>query len=155
VGGLSIISIGAGFFLLTPSSQCRQCWSPFILPESRDPEAKPGLDWQGALLVLIGLGSITYGLIALPILKWSDPTVLASISAGLILLGAFVWVEGHSRAPMLPLTIFRSRAFSLINILTLLLYGALGGVFFFLPFALIQVRGYPATFAGATFLLSR
>ena len=124
----------------------------YHVPESRDPEAKPGLDWQGALLVLIGLGSITYGLIALPILKWSDPTVLASICAGLILLGAFVWVEGHSRAPMLPLTIFRSRAFSLINILTLLLYGALGGIFFFLPFALIQVRGYPATFAGATFL---
>jgi len=63
-----------------------------------------------------------------------------------------VWVEGHSRAPMLPLTMFRSRAFSVINILTLLLYGALGGTFFFLPFALIQVRGYPATVAGAAFL---
>jgi MFS family permease len=47
---------------------------------------------------------------------------------------------------------FRSRAFSVINILTLLLYGALGGTFFFLPFALIQVRGYPATVAGAAFL---
>jgi Na+/melibiose symporter-like transporter len=102
--------------------------------------------------VLIGLGSITYGLIALPILKWSDPIVLASLSVGLVLLGAFVWVEGHSRAPMLPLTMFRSRAFSVINILTLLLYGALGGTFFFLPFALIQVRGYPATIAGAAFL---
>jgi MFS family permease len=122
------------------------------VPESRDPEAKPGLDWQGAALVLIGLGSITYGLIALPILKWSDPMVPASISVGLVLLGAFVWVEGHSRAPMLPLTMFRSRPFSVINTLTFLLYGALGGVFFFLPFALIQVRGYPATFAGATFL---
>src|SRR5262249_2911859 len=99
-----------------------------------------------------GLGSITYGLIALPILKWSDPIVLASLSAGLVLLGAFVWVEGHSRAPMLPLAMFRSRAFSVINILTLLLYGALGGTFFFLPFTLIQVRGYPATLAGAAFL---
>ena len=124
----------------------------YHVPESRDPEAKPGLDWKGALLVLIGLGSITYGLIALPILKWSDPIVLASLSVGLVLLGAFVRVEGHSRAPMLPLTMFRSRAFSVINILTLLLYGALGGTFFFLPFALIQVRGYPATIAGAAFL---
>jgi len=122
------------------------------VPGSRDPEAKPGLDWGGALLVLIGLGGITYGLIALPILKWSDPIVLTSLIAGLILLGAFVWVEGHSRAPMLPLTMFRSRTFGLINILTLLLYWALGGTFFFLPFALIQVRGYPATVAGAVFL---
>jgi EmrB/QacA subfamily drug resistance transporter len=124
----------------------------YHVPESRDPDAKPGLDWKGALLVLIGLGSITYGLMALPILKWSDPIVLASLSVGLVLLGAFVWVEGHSRAPMLPLTMFRSRAFSVINILTLFLYGALGGTFFFLPFALIQVRGYPATFAGVAFL---
>jgi predicted MFS family arabinose efflux permease len=124
----------------------------YHVPESRDPEAKPGLDWKGALLVLIGLGSITYGLIALPLLKWSDPIVLGSLSVGLVLLGAFVWVEGHSRAPMLPLTMFRSRAFSVINILTLLLYGALGGTFFFLPFALIQVRGYPGAFAGAAFL---
>jgi MFS family permease len=122
------------------------------VPESRDPEAKPGLDWQGALLVLIGLGSITYGLIALPILQWSDPIVLASISVGVILLGTFLWVEGRSRAPMLSLTMFRSRTFSVINILTLLLYGALGGAFFFLPFALIQVRGYPAALAGAAFL---
>jgi MFS family permease len=67
-------------------------------------------------------------------------------------VGAFLWVEGHSQAPMLSLTMFRSRTFSVINILTLLLYGALGGVLFFLPFALIQVRGYPATLAGATFL---
>ena len=58
----------------------------YHVPESRDPEAKPGLDWKGALLVLIGLGSITYGLIALPILKWSDPIVLASLSVGLVLL---------------------------------------------------------------------
>jgi EmrB/QacA subfamily drug resistance transporter len=122
------------------------------VPESHDPEAKPGLDWQGALLVLIGLGSITYGLIALPILEWSDPIVLASPSVGFVLLATFIWVERHSRAPMLSLSMFRSRAFSVINILTLLLYGALGGAFFFLPFALIQVRGYPATFVGAAFL---
>ena len=122
------------------------------VPESRDPEAKPGLDWQGGLLVLIGLGSITYGLIALPTLQLGDPILLASFTVGLSLLGAFLWVEGRSQAPMLPLTMFRSRAFCVINILTLLLYGALGGAFFFLPFALIQVRGYPATFAGAAFL---
>jgi hypothetical protein len=64
----------------------------------------------------------------------------------------FVGVEHWSRAPMLPLTLFRSRTFSAVNLLTLLLYAALGGVLFFLPFALIQVHGYPATLAGAAFL---
>ena len=48
--------------------------------------------------------------------------------------------------------LFRSRTFSAVNLLTLLLYAALGGVLFFLPFALIQVHGYPATLAGAAFL---
>ena len=43
---------------------------------------------------------------------------------------------------MMPLSLFRSRGFSGANLLTLLLYGALGGAFFFLPFNLIQVQGY-------------
>jgi hypothetical protein len=53
---------------------------------------------------------------------------------------------------MMPLGLFRSRTFSGINVLTLLLYSALGGAFFLLPFDLIQVHGYSATLAGAVFL---
>jgi MFS family permease len=53
---------------------------------------------------------------------------------------------------MLPLTLFRSRTFTAVNLLTLLLYGALGGALFFVPFSLIQVHGYQATLAGAAFL---
>ena len=72
-------------------------------------------------------------------------------------------VEARGSAPMVPLTLFRSPTFSGANLLTLLLYGALSGVMFFLPFNLIQVQGYPPTLAGAAlvpfillmFLLSR
>jgi len=78
--------------------------------------------------------------------------VWGSIAAGLLLLMGFVWVEGHSRAPMMPLDVFASRTFTGINLLTLLLYAALGGAFFFLPFDLIQVHLYSATLAGAAFL---
>jgi MFS family permease len=53
---------------------------------------------------------------------------------------------------MLPLRLFRSRTFSAVNLLTLFLYAAIGGAFFFLPFALIQVEGFPAVLAGAAFL---
>jgi MFS family permease len=53
---------------------------------------------------------------------------------------------------MLPLGLFRSRTFSAVNLLTLLLYAALGGALFFLPFALIQIHGYSAALAGAAFL---
>jgi MFS family permease len=53
---------------------------------------------------------------------------------------------------MLPLDLFRSRTFTAANVSTLLLYAALGGAFFFLPFSLIQVHGYSATATGAAFL---
>jgi hypothetical protein len=62
---------------------------------------------------------------------------------------AFVAAESRSRCPMVPLALFRSRRFAGANLLTLLLYGALGGLFFFLPLNLIQVHGYSATAAGA------
>src|SRR5256714_1847565 len=69
-----------------------------------------------------------------------------------LLLAAFVWVEARSRARMMPLALFKSRMFAGVNLLTLLLYAALGGAFFFLPFLLIQVHGFSATLAGAAFL---
>jgi EmrB/QacA subfamily drug resistance transporter len=140
-------------FLINPLLALPTIWIAYRhLPESRDPEAKPGLDWRGAVLVLLGLGGLVYGLIAAPISGWGDPIVLASLTGGSVSLVGFVCVEHWSRTPMLPLALFRSRTFSAVNLLTLLLYAALGGVLFFLPFALIQVHGYPATLAGAAFL---
>jgi hypothetical protein len=79
--------------------------------------------------------------------------VLGAALAGIGLLVAFVRVEARSAAPMVPLALFRSRTFSGVNLLTLLLYAGLGGAFFFLPFALIPAarlrgrggrRGVPA-----------
>ena len=67
---------------------------------------------------------------------------MGALLIGLLLLGVFIWQEARSSAPMLRLELFRSRTFSAVNLLTLLLYTALGGAFFFLPFALIQVGGF-------------
>jgi EmrB/QacA subfamily drug resistance transporter len=122
------------------------------LAESRDAESAHGLDWRGALLVLAGLGGVVFGLIELSTRSWIEPIVFAPIVFGVVALFAFVREERRARAPMLPLELFRSREFRGINLMTLLLYAALGGAFFFLPFDLIQVHGYSATFAGAAFL---
>jgi predicted MFS family arabinose efflux permease len=89
---------------------------------------------------------------AAPGFGWSDVRVVAALAGGVLLLAAFLGVERYSTAPMLPLHLFRSRTFSAVNLLTLLLYAALGATFFFLPFAIIQVHGYSATLAGAVFL---
>jgi EmrB/QacA subfamily drug resistance transporter len=122
------------------------------LPESADPTARAGLDWLGAVLVFGGLGALVFGLIAFSTLGWRDLTVEGSLMTGVLLLGGFVWQESRSNAPMVPLVLFRSRLFRGVNVLTLLLYAALGGAFFFLPFLLIQQHGFSAVAAGAAFL---
>ena len=122
------------------------------LPESADPAARVGLDWPGAALVLGGLASLVYGLISAATLGWRDVTVVGSLTAGALLLLGFALEERRSVAPMVPLALFGSAGFSGVNLLTLLLYGALGGAFFFLPFLLIEAHGFSATAAGAVYL---
>jgi EmrB/QacA subfamily drug resistance transporter len=140
-------------FLVNPFLAAPAIWIAWRhLPESYDPEAPPGIDWPGALLAFAGLGGVAFGLIALPDKGARDASVVVSLAVGLLFLLAFVWREGRTRSPIMPLGLFRSRTFSGINVLTLLLYGALGGAFFLLPFDLIQVHGYSATLAGAVFL---
>jgi MFS family permease len=122
------------------------------LPESIDPDAKQGLDARGAALAFFGLGLLVYGLIAASERGWHSPLVVGPLLLGAALLVSFVLAERRSPAPMMPLNVFQSLTFTGVNILTLLLYGALGGAMFFLPFLLIQVHGYTATQAGAAFL---
>ena len=121
------------------------------VPESRDEEAK-GLDWLGAVLAMAGLGALIWGLTAAPDLGWSHPGVIGGLVGGVVLLAAFLWAEAREEHPMMPLGLFRSRVFSGINLLTLLLYFALGGAMFFLPFELIRVHGWTATGAGSAML---
>jgi EmrB/QacA subfamily drug resistance transporter len=122
------------------------------VPESRDPQAPATLDWRGALLALAGLGSLVFGLIASADLSWRHPAVIGSLAAAPLLLAAFFYVEARNPAPMLPLELFRSRLFTAVNLVTFVLYAALGGAVFFLPFDLVEVHGYSATEAGAALL---
>jgi len=101
------------------------------------------LDWRGASLAAIGLGGIVYAFIE------SKP--LSGV-IGLLALTAFLVVETRSRAPMVPLSLFRSHNFLGANLLTIFLYFALDGVLFFVPLNLIQVQGYSPTEAGASML---
>jgi EmrB/QacA subfamily drug resistance transporter len=120
--------------------------------ESRDPQAKP-LDWKGAAAVAIGLAAITWGLGAMPASGLYDKTVLGALGVGAAFLIAFVAIEARSRdRAMMPLSLYASRNFSGTNTLTLLLYFALGGALYFLPFGLIRLGGYSATEAGAALL---
>ena len=153
VGGWLVDHVGwrAIFFINLPLAAGTVVLALAAIPETSDPEAR-GLDGLGAALVALGLGLITWALASAPAQGLGSPAVAGALAAGLAFLTAFGWHEAHSRAPMVAPALFRSRDFLGANLLTLFLYFALGGALFFLPFALIRLRGYPATAAGAAFL---
>ncbi len=122
------------------------------VPESRSNDVTGPLDWPGALLATLGLGALVFGLSEAGARGFGNLLVLGTIVLGVAALALFLLVEARRRAPMMPLGVFRSRTFSGANVLTLLLYAALGGALFFLPFNLQQVQGYGPTAAGAAFL---
>jgi EmrB/QacA subfamily drug resistance transporter len=122
------------------------------VPESRDHTANKKLDLWGAFLATIGLGALVYGFIESANLGWNHPIVVGTLAGGAAALIAFVFVEARSPAAMMPLALFRSRTFGGANLITLLLYAALGASMFFFPFNLIQVQNYSATAAGAALL---
>jgi EmrB/QacA subfamily drug resistance transporter len=140
------------FFINVPPA-LTVLWILFrYVPESRDETQALGPDWWGALLVTVGLGSIVFALIEAGSQGFDQAAVLGVLALGVMAMMGFFLVEARSQAPMVPLTMFRSRTFSGANLITLLLYAALGGSLYFLPFNLIQVQGYSATAAGAAFL---
>ena len=123
------------------------------VPETRDEGAPPGTDLAGASLATLGLGLVVYALIDSE--RTGGPgsaRAVALLLLGGLALVAFVVAEARQSAPMVPLSLFRSRTFTGANLLTLLLYGALGGALFFVPFNLIQVQHYSPAAAGASLL---
>ncbi|HZZ94919.1 MAG TPA: MFS transporter [Usitatibacter sp.] len=153
VGGAFIdrVSWRAIFFLNVPLAAIVLWLAYRHVPESRsDTASRP--DVAGAVLVTAGLAALVYGLIESQALGFAHPVIVAALAAAVVLLALFVLVERRSRSPMLPLALFRSRAFSGANALTLFLYAALAGGFFFLPMDLIQLHGFSATGAGAAML---
>lgn len=145
------VSWRAVFFINIPIAILVIVISLRHVPESSNAE-KGELDWFGAILATLGLGALVYGLIESPTRGFTNPAVLTALIGGIVLLALFILVEARSRDPMLPLPLFRSRIFTGANLLTFLLYGALGGTLFFLPLNLIQVQRYSPTAAGAALL---
>ncbi|MBB5871196.1 EmrB/QacA subfamily drug resistance transporter [Allocatelliglobosispora scoriae] len=134
------------------------------IPESRSLAARnTRFDIAGSMLGALGLAGITYALIAAPEHGLGSFTVLLPFLVGIACLISFVQVEkrrgepgvGHAdrdgrprRPAMLPPSLFTSRVFTLLNIYTLFVYGAFGGIFFFLVIQLQSVSGYSALEAG-------
>jgi len=110
------------------------------------------IDSLGALLCALGLAGPVYALIQQPTLGWSDPEVWITGLGGIGALAAFVAYERVARDPMLALSIFRSRNFTVGNLVTFAAYAGLGAATFFVALFLQQVAGYSALQAGFALL---
>lgn len=142
------------FAIVIPPAAAAWIVGRTAIQESREAEGerKP-LDLAGAVLATFALAGLVYALISFPERGWSDPQVLASGAGGLLMVVAFLFAERRKGdAAMMPLGIFGSGSFSGISILTLLLYGALGGLLVLLPYMLINGLDFSAIQAGAALL---
>jgi EmrB/QacA subfamily drug resistance transporter len=138
-----LINLPLGVFVIVMASR--------HVPETRDPTTSGHLDYAGAALAGLGLAGTTYALIEAPD-KGASPLILVAAIGGVAALVAFLLAERRNPNPMMPLQIFASRQFSAANLVTFVVYAALGG-FFFLLVAFLQISlGYSPIAAGAASL---
>ena len=154
VGGYLIdaVSWRAIFLINLPLGAFAVWGSRRHVPETRDPTMTGALDIRGSVFATLGLGGITFALIQSPDEGLGSPVVLGALIVGIISVVAFVRTERRAPQPMLPLSIFSSRQFTSANLVTFVVYAALGAVFFLLVVFLQVALGYTAIEAGAASL---
>ncbi len=138
------------FFLNVPLALATVLIARRTVPETRDEQAAPHFDVLGAALATAALALTTYALIQYEALGPARTTVL--VVAGLVVGAGFVLVERSARSPMVQPSLFTSRQFTAANLMTLVTYGALGAVLFFLSLQLQTVVGYGPLLAGVATL---
>ncbi|CAN5803351.1 MFS transporter [soil metagenome] len=124
------------------------------IPESRDPDAPRRLDWLGSIVIAVAVGGISFGLIRGQETNWSEPIAFVALGAGVVAGILFPVLMLVRRDPLIPPRLFQHRAFTVINLSTFLIYGALY-VTQFLQFVFFQgVLGYTALAAALVTLPS-
>jgi EmrB/QacA subfamily drug resistance transporter len=116
--------------------------------ESRDEHASGNFDWIGALLVALAVGGLSFGAIYGQQRQWKDPIAFIALGLGTVTTVALPFYFKWKRNPLVPLGMFRSRNFTVTNVSTLLIYGALYVSFFFLPLFAQGTLAYSATAVG-------
>ncbi|MDP9400287.1 MAG: MFS transporter, partial [Actinomycetota bacterium] len=149
---IDAVSWRAIFFINLPLGVLVVLAAARHVPETRDATATGRPDALGAVLVTVGLGGSTFALIAAPERGLASAVVLVALVAGVVGLVAFLLVERRIAHPMLPLDVFASRQFAVANVLTLVVYAALGGVLFLLAVFLQGALGFSPLAAGAATL---
>ncbi len=131
------------FFINVPVAVLAVVIAVRSVPESRDPQSATGFDLSGSALAVIALAGLTYALI-----EWGGALAPVAVILGVLAGVAFLLVQRRSAYSLVPLSMFANRTFSAANLMTLLVYAALGALLFFLVLQLQTVAGYTALQAG-------
>lgn len=121
-----------------------------ILDESRASERGAPIDVVGIFLVLLGVGSITFGLVQSEAVGWTSPRVSLSIVGGLVMLGVFVAWARTVRAPAIDLSLFQDRTYCYINLASVCFAVGFAMMFFQTFLFTTGVWSYSLTQAGLT-----
>ena len=127
----------------------------FLIARLGEKNVRPaggGIDWFGAVLGILGLGGPVFALIEQANFGWTSPAIYLPFILGLISLVAFILRQRTAKHPMIPLRLFTVRNFSIGNVSTTLVYGALSLGGFLITVFLQEVAGFSATAAGLAFL---
>ncbi|HWJ97102.1 MAG TPA: MFS transporter [Acidimicrobiales bacterium] len=122
-----------------------------LIPRSKDPQ-QARLDPVGAVLSIIGVVAIVYGLIEAPEHGWTSPTTLISFAVGVVVLTVFVFWELHNDEPMLDIRYFKVPAFSTGTSGMILVFMAMYGVMFLVTQYFQLILGYSALSSAVRFL---
>jgi len=151
LGGLLVdtISWRAAFFINVPLVAVA-AWATWKhVPESRDDNATPDFDWIGAAIVALSVGGLAFGAIYGQQRAWRDPGGYIALAVGVVATVLLpIWMR-RAKHPLIPLELFRSRNFTVVNISTLLIYGSLYVTFYYVGLFQQGTLGYAAAAAGA------
>lgn len=150
IGGFLVDSLGweVAFLINVPLCALGVFVAATQLEESRNPDAPDRFDWLGAAAVAVAVGGLAYGAIRGQEQQWTDTSAWIALALGAIATVALVPLMVMRRNVLVPPSLFRSRNFTVVNISTLLIYGALYMYAYFQAIFLQQALGYTATAAG-------
>src|SRR5207248_6794815 len=148
---LAHFSWGSVFFINLPVVAVALIAGKFLVPTSRDPNRLP-LDPVGAVLTIVGMAALLYGIIEAPIRGWSDPHTLASFALALVVLGEFALWEWRNPTPMLDLRYFQRKRFTGGATAITLVFFAMFGMFFLITQYLQFVKAWTPLGAGVRLL---
>jgi EmrB/QacA subfamily drug resistance transporter len=140
------------FYLNVPIGIVVLAVTPFLLGETRAALAHRSLDLPGAIAITGGTMLLVFGMTRATLHGWGSGLAVASFVAAAVLLVSFVAIEARTKAPLLPLRLFRLRTLSGSNVAGLLLGAAVFSQFFLLTLYMQQVLHYSPLKTGVAYI---